>query len=235
MSIKFTNQVTKRLSALWNTSLQLSPREIEEGPVSLVTDIGNDLERTFQGSIYVSISLPVGATVYKRADVIAALHASVVTPGNAPARYVLDRDDVEYIQISNLNTNYRVVATPGEVYTVASGVSFTGINPTTSIGVLTEDAASLTIPAGGGTSRQTYSANTEFKKNVFTISSDQISSSVAGGIPMPEYLAPFVLLAPPGVMAAPVLFECWMTYRIKLVYKRPYQAIQNNSRSLTSY
>jgi hypothetical protein len=234
--IKFINQVTKRLNAFWNTSLQLSPGEISEGPVQLVNDIGNDLIRSFQGSIFVNIALPVGTTSYRPNDVIAALHASVPTLGNDPARYILDRDDIEYIEISNFHTGYLITATAGEVYNVESGIAVTGTGPSfLSYRSPVFDAGAMTVGGTGVVQRNTYSTNVEFKNVKIRLSSDQISSSVAGGLPMPEYLAAFLFVTCPAVMAAPATVEILFTYQIDICYKRPYQALQNNNRSLTSF
>jgi hypothetical protein len=235
MTIKFINQVTKRLNALWNTSLQLSPGEITEGPISLVNDIGNDLKRTFQGSIYLSITIPAGGSAIARADIIAALHESIPTLGNAPARFILDRDDIEFIKISDFFMGARVTATPGETYGFTYGVQFT-----TTTGPFLDKGdpyiSTSLITGGGGTIRYNSGVtHPELKKSSIVLSSDQISSSTAGGLPMPEYLAPFIVVVPPGVMGAPAVVEFHFTYQIELVYKRPYQAIRNNSRALTSF
>jgi len=234
MAIKFVNQVTKRLNALWNTSLQLSPRELEEGPVMLTNDIGQDLVRSFQGSIYIVNSLAVGSGTFRRADVIAALHSSVPTLGNAPARLILDRDDIEYIQFRDFWYAIRVSATAGEIYPIEVGVQVTG---TTYASVFNPviDSTNLTIPAGGVITRNSATTSPELKKTVVRLASDQISASLAGGLPMPEYVAPNIGIFPPGVMAAPATVTMIFTYAIDLVYKRPYQAIQNNQRSATTF
>ena len=236
MAIKFINQVTKRLNELWNTSLQLTPRELEEGPVQLVNDIGNDLIRSFQGSIYVNIALPVGTVVYQRTDVLAALHSTTPTLGNNPARFILDLNDIEYIEIYNFWASHQISATAGEVYTVGAGVCIEG----TSAAALTHrcpiiESGTITISAGGTGNRNTFQSAPEFKKGRIRISSDQISSSVSGGLPMPEQIAPWIFITPPGVMAAQANCTVFFTYQIDLCYKRPYQSIRNNSRSITSY